>query len=571
MYFLLAFLTAVGVVMAEPPGERILDLLSQIRDNAVAHEEVADAHESTRAGICEEKNARLGAAIAATRERYVRAGGAALGPSAAEQQATAASRVNATAVIVANAVEQRRRAQDVRILASQLAAIEAIRDSVRAGFSGDLDAFSTAAVVRQGAHEMYVAHEARYDGYAKTLETVLALMERHFTSTGEEDARAEADEEENGSEVSSSSESAPDSAAAEREWQSEMAEHLFSYVSSLNKGMDTSLAIERALEKEAADAWLEAADERQQLSNEGDKFIEDLEAKAGKLREAIRNLGGHPKGDENVSEAGAAMPDAHVLLAIRQDLDRKVHELELWEASCRQQADIFTHAQDHRSSITARLSKLEGWIRKSLGLARSVTGSSPIMGQEGSLATVGGEEGPLTAGVELPEEVIATRAFAVVKEKSQTDALSLRGEFLRVTPGSYSSRANGDASGRTYEFDLETSEGELLRMRLFQRTPGAEAEMAQARVLASPTLDSSRVPLDLDVAGLAVSVGAAALAEEKESALSGATAGEEAGIVAQSETGETSGASGDTEVTGATGAIAEVEEELQEEEAEAVH
>ena len=140
LYLLLGLGAAVASASrtAQPPGERILNLLSQVRDNAVAHEEIADTHESTRAAICEEKNSRLSAGIAATRERYVRAGGRAIGPSAAEQRATANSRANATAVIAANAAEQRRRAQDIRMLTSQLESVEALRDSIRSGFSGDL-------------------------------------------------------------------------------------------------------------------------------------------------------------------------------------------------------------------------------------------------------------------------------------------------------------------------------------------------------------------------------------------------------------------------------------------------
>lgn len=500
LYLLLGLGAAVASASrtAQPPGERILNLLSQVRDNTVAHEEIADAHESTRAAICEEKNSRLGEAIAADRERYVRAGGRAIGPSAAEQQATANSRANATAVIAANAAEHRRRAQDIRILTSQLESVEALRDSIRSGFSGDLEAFSTAAVVRQGAHELHTAHEARYDSYARTLETMLALMERHFTATGEEEARVQAA----GGEAS---DAVPEeSGGAEREWQSEMAQRLFSYVSTLSKGLGENLAAERAIEKEAADVWREAAEERQQLSDEADSFIKDLEDKADKLREAIRSLGGHDIRDRNATEAEAAPADPRVLKEIRQEIDRKVRELELWEASCKQQANIFTRSQEHRATISARISKLERWIRKSLGRARSVAGSGLAADNEDRARN--GEEDEPAAAISLSQQDLAARAFSALKESSQGDLLPLQGEFLRVTPGSYFSRSEGD-SGKEYGFDVETSEGELVRIRLFHRLPSENAEVAQAQVLASPTLASDRVPLGLNVAGMAVAVG----------------------------------------------------------------
>ena len=53
LYLLLGLGAAVASASrtAQPPGERILNLLSQVRDNAVAHEEIADTHESTRAAF----------------------------------------------------------------------------------------------------------------------------------------------------------------------------------------------------------------------------------------------------------------------------------------------------------------------------------------------------------------------------------------------------------------------------------------------------------------------------------------------------------------------------------------
>ena len=63
------------------PGERILELLAQVKTNTENHEEVSDTHESLRAGICQSKTTSLAEHVNLLRSRLSQAGGNTTGVS----------------------------------------------------------------------------------------------------------------------------------------------------------------------------------------------------------------------------------------------------------------------------------------------------------------------------------------------------------------------------------------------------------------------------------------------------------------------------------------------------------
>ncbi len=528
------------------PGERVLELLAQVKANTAAHEEVADRHESTRAGICENKQRGLAGDVASVRTRLAAATGEVLDPSAAEQNATEAGRANATAAAIGDNLARLHREQDIKIFAHQLAEVNAMKQAIADGFSGDLAAFSTAATVRQGGHEMYTAHQERYDSYARTLESVLALMERHFTAEGGEGpgggAAAAA------AAAAGGPAAADQGAAAEREWQSEMAERLYAYVSTLTKGMDTNLAMERALEKESADAWNDAATEREQLAAEADAMIKQFEGKAAHLEELIRSLGGAGAADNSTLDKPAHPADPAVITALRAELSHREEELRLWQESCGKQADIFVAAQHHRTGVLSRLEKLETWIQESLMTANSVVGAS-----NPDAVGLPGQANPTAVTPEQRD--IASRAYDVLKAKSATGAVPLAGDFQRVTPNTFHRADKGELSGTSYDFDVETTASELVRIGMHQRPGAAAADFSKAEVLAAASVPADEIPKALDVAGLQMNIGgsAAVAADGTGGAAEVGEDAEDGDVEQDAQTGDAGAEETEVEVEGASG------------------
>ena len=107
--------------------------------------------------------------------------------------------------------------------------------------------------------------------------------------------------------------------------------------------------------------WREAAEERQQLSDEADGFVKDLEGKADKLREAIETWAGMTFGTErNGGEAAPADLRSQGNSPGTRSQGARTGTLGSW---LRTAGKYFHSRWEHRASISARISKLESWIR----------------------------------------------------------------------------------------------------------------------------------------------------------------------------------------------------------------
>ena len=391
---------------ATPPGERVLELLSQVKTNTANHEDIADTHETLRAGICQSKTTSLSQSIALLRSRLAQAGGEAATPSTAEQQAlnatgadaeaTAADAASTAERTMQAAITEKHRMNDVTVYVNQMSQLSAVRSAISDGFKHHLGGFTAARHIRTLSQALYAAHAKQMNGYTSTLDMMLSMMERH---AGMEEAKNAVREQEQG-------EAAANVLAAEltehlkkKEEDHQVhalydahAERLYEAVAAVTKQLGASIALEKALDKEAEEAWTAAALERDALGQETDGMLGKLDDKTRLLKEEIRALGGVSK--PNASSLIVA-PDVELMGRLTAQLNGATHELKLWDDSCSKQGNAFVAAQEQRSSVVDRVNKLETWIQESLMTARSVVGDpTATVGEEG--AVEGEEDLPLS-------------------------------------------------------------------------------------------------------------------------------------------------------------------------------
>ena len=495
------------------PGERVLELLAQVKSNTENHEEIADQHESIRAGVCQSKTTTLSGKISTLRSRLLAAGGHASNPSDAEQNATAAGRANVTETSIRDSIEEKHRIQDIDLYTHQISTISSLRDTISKGFQRNLKGFTTALSVRALSHDMFAAHQTQYDSYASTMDTMLSLMERHAGAEEAREAVRAAEIHEADQYADSMSKQAKDNMQnkVERHQRKELydarAERLYEAVALASKMMAEHMALERALDNEADQAWDVASMEREQLSEDTDTMLEKLDDKKTTLQQDIRTLGGLMTGNATVKIVSA---DFEVIAKLEKEMTRARQELELWDGSCKSQADMFVASQTQRAGLIERLNKLESWIHESLTTAKSVVGASVMNSAHGdttssssssSSSSALAEEDDTAAAEPLsPEQVhVAHSAYAALQKHTKLSTLPLEGSAKTVVPNAFTMEQRNDKS-IAYSFEVETDQNEIVRMEVVRKPKDSPTvEFASAEVVSSPSLPAAEQPKELNV------------------------------------------------------------------------
>jgi hypothetical protein len=110
-----------------------------------------------------------------------------------------------------------------------------------------------------------------------------------------------------------------------------------------------------------------------------------LDDKKTTLQQYIRTLGGLMTGNATVKIVSA---DFEVIAKLEKEMTRARQELELWDGSCKSQADMFVASQTQRAGLIERLNKLESWIHESLTTAKSVVGASVMNSAHGDTTSI---------------------------------------------------------------------------------------------------------------------------------------------------------------------------------------
>ena len=542
LLLLLLLLSLLSSCHSTAPGERVLELLAQVKSNTENHEKLADHHETERAGICQAKTTGLAEHVSVLRSRLAAAGGEASGASAAEQNATEAGRANLTEASMRDNLEELHRKQDIAVYKHQANELGELRRLVSDGFEHSMDGFTTALRVRGMSHDLFLAHQTQYDSYSSTLDMMLSLMERH---AGVEEARTavrEAEQKELKGEhahVLSAKVAERMNDAAERHQEKELydarAERMYEVVSEMSSSLAEHFALERAMDKEAADAWSVAQLERTQLGEETDSMLEDLDNKREMLQQQVQNLGGLLERNATVKLVPV---DPLVIHKLAKEMKSTIHELNLWSKSCTAQADTFVTAQRQRASVIERLNKLESWVHDSLLTARSVVGSmstNPTESEnesENELTKTTDDDDSTTASPLTPEQTkVASIAYTALQSEIQLSSTPFLGELLEVPPASFQQKEQKDGSIK-YSFEVVTTKKEVARMSVVQEKDSLTVEFASAQVVVSSSLPTAEAPKELDVKGLTANLvdddaAAAAAAAAATGSASDATGGAE--------------------------------------------
>ena len=330
IYRFCAVLLLLSPTLSTTPGERVLELLSQVKTNTESHEEIADQHESIRAGVCQSKTTVLAEKIAVLRSRLLAVNGHPIDPSVAELNATESGRANLTETTILDSITTAHRQQDIDVYVHQMSKLSSLRNTIANGFQHNLDGFSTALNIRSMSHDMFVNHQTQYDSYASTMDMMLSLMERH---AGKEEAHAavraaETQEVAEHADVLNQKTIENEEHKVEQHQQQELydarAERMYETVVAVSKQLAEHMALERALDKEADDAWSVALLERTQLGEETDTMLKDLDQKKVVLQKEISNLGGLMKGN---ASATIVPVDPEIILKLKTEMKRYNEEL----------------------------------------------------------------------------------------------------------------------------------------------------------------------------------------------------------------------------------------------------
>ena len=330
IYRFCAVLLLLSPTLSTTPGERVLELLSQVKTNTESHEEIADQHESIRAGVCQSKTTVLAEKIAVLRSRLLAVNGHPIDPSVAELNATESGRANLTETTILDSITTAHRQQDIDVYVHQMSKLSSLRNTIANGFQHNLDGFSTALNIRSMSHDMFVNHQTQYDSYASTMDMMLSLMERH---AGKEEAHAavraaETQEVAEHADVLDQKTIENEEHKVEQHQQQELydarAERMYETVAAVSKQLAEHMALERALDKEADDAWSVALLERTQLGEETDTMLKDLDQKKVVLQKEISNLGGLMKGN---ASATIVPVDPEIILKLKTEMKRYNEEL----------------------------------------------------------------------------------------------------------------------------------------------------------------------------------------------------------------------------------------------------
>ena len=327
--------------------------------------------------------------------------------------------------------------------------------------------------------------------------------------------------------------------AAERHQEKELydarAERMYEVVSEMSSSLAEHFALERAMDKEAADAWSVAQLERTQLGEETDSMLEDLDNKREMLQQQVQNLGGLLERNATVKLVPV---DPLVIHKLAKEMKSTIHELNLWSKSCTAQADTFVTAQRQRASVIERLNKLESWVHDSLLTARSVVGSmstNPTESEnesENELTKTTDDDDSTTASPLTPEQTkVASIAYTALQSEIQLSSTPFLGELLEVPPASFQQKEQKDGSIK-YSFEVVTTKKEVARMSVVQEKDSLTVEFASAQVVVSSSLPTAEAPKELDVKGLTANLvdddaAAAAAAAAATGSASDATGGAE--------------------------------------------
>lgn len=552
------------------PGERVLELLSQVKSNTKDHSELSEAHETIRASICQSKTTNLAEHVNLLTTRLGEAGGNA---TESTQNSTDTSPLGMQLVAedaMHDSINAKHRQNDIHIYANQIGQLNEVRGVISDGFKHNLEGFNKALHIRTLSHELFMSHSNQYNSYTTTLDNMLAMMQHHAGIEEAKNAVRESELNEVADDTNALSDEATSRVAQKeqlherKELYDAQSERLYEVVSAVTKSLREQLALEMALDKEADGAWNDAAMERDELGQETDGMLEKLDAKTSVLKEEIRALGGlsTPNATNLITKV-----DPDLIEKLSKDLDFARNELNLWDASCHKQSDTFLKAQEQRASVLDRVGKLESWIQDSLMAAKSVLGgpgsSQSGSEQEGSRAAAGSKEKDLAAApLSEQQQSIARQAYAALAEREDASTLPLDGVMTSVSAGTFKQTDEQDGSIRM-SFDVETDKQEIIRMTVVRPSKDAPTiEFANAEIVSSPGASTSTtiLPKVLDVKHLEVELEKKdpdnAVNEEEGAATAGTGTGGE-----DSDGGVTGGATGgEGGVTGVEGSANETEE-----------
>lgn len=392
IFVLLLLAVLVSCVRGEKaPADDLLQELDAVEESLERSEASAQQAEEIRAGVCGTRVAGLTKDIA--RVQTALSGKAPVNVTDDEVDKHVAA-INSTAD---RKVLQKQRAE----LAAEIASQREMYEAVENGFNGDNVAFALAANARAVAEELQAAHAARYDSYARTLEAMIALIEGHFAAANS-GATSEAETSDgvqavDGAEGAVSGLNKAAGAGAESllqvgagevpahdlEWQSIQAQQLYAQLVTVVKEFDSHQAMERAMEKEAIEAWQNAAGQREQESKESMHLLKRLEQSMREIEQRAQNIDRQLHAHD-ASGTASAVPVTRprvVLAGASAERQQKrlaslQSELSLWKANCDSHAHAYTSSRDQRQEMLRKIRSAKSMILDKVVRAKSITDST---------------------------------------------------------------------------------------------------------------------------------------------------------------------------------------------------